>query len=155
MSRPMAADGTIRYSTPSAQAGAPVIADTVHRPAPSTGASRASSIARIRLNARLIINLSRCRPVLESAPAHITRVVVNHIDLTAGVNHRVRKRLTAATPRGSPPSGVVRVRSPPTAGSGGRRGAQDALQVRLHGLQLLAPVGPVVSTALREVEHRV
>ncbi len=86
MSRPIAAEGTIRCSTPSARAGAPVTADAVHRPAPSTTADRTGSIARIRLNARLIINLSCCRS-FEVPPGHVTRVVVNHIATTAGASN--------------------------------------------------------------------
>ncbi|BBX33552.1 hypothetical protein MMAGJ_28340 [Mycolicibacterium mageritense] len=81
MSRPIAADGTMRYSTPSAFAGASAVVATVHSPAANT---TDSTTARIRLNARLILNLSRCRipshpGFARCAPAHVTRVVVNHI----------------------------------------------------------------------------
>src|SRR3954466_13631085 len=39
--------------------------------------------------------------------------------------------------------------------AGGRGGAQHPLAVRLHRLQLLAPVAPIVRAAVREVEHAV
>ena len=55
----------------------------------------------------------------------------------------------ARTPAGAAAAAGVNGRTAPLSGWAG---AQNSLQVRLHRLQLSAPVGPIVGSAVREVE---
>src|SRR5271165_4232955 len=125
MSRPIAPEGTIRYSTSAALAA--VV--PVHTPTANIAAEIIRSI-----NPRAIPHLtSRLTPL---------RVVVNHI--TAGA---CSETTDGGDPRrGSPPSAFFQ------SLRGGRR-AQRPLDVRLHLLQLRAPVAPAVGAGVREVEH--
>ena len=142
MSRPIAADGTISNSTPSALAVGL---------SPTTARGHSSQRSRTpESNPRLIITQPHRRP---RVPAH----VVNHITTRA-----LRKWLTAATPEriaaaspfraGCPaePLGAARL-----AHRGRRPRAQHPLDVGLHLLQLRAPVAPAVRAVGREVEHTV
>lgn len=76
--------------------GGAAVVDTAHSPAPSTGASSASSIARVRFNARLIINLSRCLPDSKVPRTRNPGCSEPHRPHSWGGNQRPPKRLTAA-----------------------------------------------------------
>ena len=68
-----------------------------------------------------------------------------------------KSRCRADKNRGAGPLEIERTPAPDFGDEllRGRSGAEDALQVRLHRLQLAAPVGPVVGAVVREVEHTV
>src|SRR5215212_7186243 len=152
MSRPMAADGTISISTPSALATG---ATADQRPAASTPDMTARIIPRIYPPSPLAF------PAQCSEPHH----------------QAVGETTDGGDPEGSPPPELALfiARSAACGGrgrvGGRRRGSgrrllrgrigglrsrsEHPLDVRLHLLQLRAPVLPAVSTVRREVEHTV
>src|SRR6185312_10105571 len=123
--RPMAADGTISISTPSALATG---ATADHRPAASNTDMTARIIPRIYPPSPLAV-LAQC-----SEPHH----------------HASRKRLTAATPKDHRRRRLLRRRIGRLRG-----GTQHTLDIGLHLLKLRTPVLPAVRTGGREVEHTV
>src|ERR1700739_3799795 len=67
----------------------------------------------------------------------------------------VQSLVFASRPSYGAYSWTARNRRTPNERSRGRRGAQHALQIWLHRLQLAAPVAPAVRAVRREVEHTV